>query len=147
MLKEIVGKVLNLFISKDKNKEQKEQIILDKNGILEDKFYGKNIQRSVLLVTTDSYKLVKQNNISINNGQLGENILIDYNPYHLKVGSKIQIGEVILQISQKCTLCKSLSKVNNCLSELLKDNRGIFAKVIKDGMITKNDSVYILNKQ
>ena len=138
-----VGKVLNLFISQNgvKNRIKQNGINLDKNGILKDKFYNKNIQRSVLIVSKDSYDLAKKNNIDIDYGQLGENILIDYNPYHLKIGSKIKIGDVILQISQECTLCKSLSKVNKNLPELLKDDRGVFAKVIVAGAIKDDDIV------
>jgi len=140
-----VGKVLNLFTSRNgaKNRIKQNQINLDKNGILKDKFYNKNIQRSVLIVSKDSYDLAKKNNIDINYGQLGENILIDYNPYHLKIGSKIKIGDVILEISQECTLCKSLSKVDKNLPGLLKNDRGIFAKVITTGDIVKEDRIYI----
>jgi len=145
MKNNIKGKVLNLFIAKDKKRENENQILLDKNGILGDKFYGKNIHRSVLIVSTHSYKLVEHNNIDINYGQLGENILIDYNPYHLKIGTQLKIDEVILEISQKCTLCKSLSKVDHCLSDLLKDDRGIFAKVIQEGEIQKNSEINILD--
>jgi MOSC domain-containing protein YiiM len=144
MQKQVVGEVLGLFISKNVTKEQKDSIFLDENGIVNDKFYGKNIQRSVLLVSRDSYKLVKQNNIEIKYGQLGENILIDYNPYGLEIGSQLQIGQVVLQISQRGTLCKSLSKVDPCLAELLKEKRGIFAKVISGGEIIKNDKISLL---
>ncbi len=66
-------------------------------------------------------------------GSLGENILIDYNPYHLNAGDQLRMGEVVLQISQNCTICDHLSKIDETLPTLLKDDRGIFAKVIKGG--------------
>jgi MOSC domain-containing protein YiiM len=74
---------------------------------------------------------------------LGENILIDYNPYDLPVGTKLEIGEVVLEISQHCTLCKSLTKVDNALPKLLKNDRGIFAKVVKSGNISLKDKIKI----
>ncbi len=146
MRKQKSGKVVELFISKNntENRVNQDQISLDINGVVDDKFYGKNIQRSVLLISQDSYNLVKEKNINLAYGQLGENILIDYNPYHLQIGTKIQIGEVILEISQESTLCKNLSNINHCLSELLKNDRGIFAKVLVDGIVNKRDDFYIL---
>ncbi len=145
MGKNKVGKVLELFVSEEGNKNRVNQncISLDTNGVLQDKFYGKNIQRSVLIASTNSYDLANKNNVFINYGQLGENILIDYNPYHLIVGSKIQIGNVFLEISQECTLCKSLSNIGKELPRILKKDRGIFAKVITAGTISKEDDIYI----
>lgn len=145
----LVGQVLNLCISqKDvENRIKKEKIALDEKGVLEDKFYDKNTKRSVLLASTYSYTLAKQNAIDIEYGKLGENILLDFNPYSLEIGKKLKIGEVIIEISQACTLCKSLAKVDENLPELLKQDRGIFSKVIKTGIIKKGDEVYLLPQQ
>ena len=143
-----VGKILELFISikGDLNRSNKNDIDLDENGVKNDKFYGKNIQRSVLITSMASYDLSTQNDIDMNYGQLGENILIDYNPYHLTEGSRLIIGDVILEISQQCTLCKSLAKVDENLPELLKEHRGVFAKVISSGIIHKDDIIYLQDK-
>ena len=138
--KQLVGNILELFISK----ESTHKILLDKHGIVGDKFYGKDIDRSVLISTIESYKIAQNSNIDLEYGLLGENILMDYNPYHLTTGKQIQIGEVILEISQICTLCKSLTKIDNKLPKLLKNDRGIFTKVIKSGEIKYRDKVYIL---
>ena len=143
-----VGKILELFVSVkgDLNRSNKTNIDLDTNGVKNDKFYGKNIKRSVLITSIASYDLSIQNDIDMNYGQLGENILIDYNPYHLKEGSKLIIGDVILEISHHCTLCKSLAKVDKNLPELLKEHRGVFAKVISSGIIHKDDTIHLLNQ-
>ncbi len=135
-----IGTVLKLFISK----ESVEKMVVDKDGILKDKFYAKNIERSVLLSSKDSYERAEEIGISLDFGKLGENIIMDYNPYHLEAGTTIEIGEVVLEISQKCTLCKSLTKIDNRLPKLLKDDRGIFSKVIKEGTIYRGDKIYIV---
>ncbi len=140
-----VGKVLDLFISKkDEAKRSKQmEITVDKDGVIKDKFYAKDSQRSILITTVESYELANKSNIFLEKGELGENILIDYNPYHLSIGSKIILGKVILEITQNCTLCKSLTKVDKQLPKLLKDDRGIFAKVIKSGIIKIDDTIYV----
>ena len=135
-----IGEVLELFVSK----KSVDRMLLDEKGVVNDKFYAKDIHRSVLISSIDSYILAKERDIELEYGKLGENILIDYNPYRLKSGTKIKIGEAILEISQNCTLCKSLTKIDSKLPKLLKDDRGIFAKVIKAGEIKKRDKIYLI---
>lgn len=143
------GNVLELFISikgKD-NRENKEQISLDANGVIEDKFYAKDTQRSVLITSISSYELAKEKGIDVPYSSLGENILIDINPYELIPGDRLEIGEVVLEITINCTICNSLSKVDKFLPKILANDRGIFAKTIKGGNIRKGDEVNILKYQ
>ncbi|HIC43907.1 MAG TPA: MOSC domain-containing protein [Sulfurimonas sp.] len=143
-----VGKVLKLFIS-NKNTDgttlthKKANISLDKNGVIHDKFHAKDSQRSILLSSYESYRIAKENNINMPYGSLGENILMDFNPYDLENGDQIQVGSVLLEITQHCTLCKGLSKVDPKAPKLLKDHRGIFAKTVTSGNIHLNDIVSI----
>ena len=141
-----VGKVTHLFVSVQgsSSRLEKESFNLDPKGILEDKYYDANINRSVLLTTEESYDLAKSHNIVFPFGSLGENILMDYNPYHLNPGDQLRIGEVLLEISQNCTMCDHLSKIDESLPTLLKDDRGIFAKVIEGGVIKKEDEITLL---
>ncbi len=142
-----VGKVINLFISVQgsSTRIEKESFHLDPKGIIEDKYYDKNIHRSVLITSQESYALAEKHGIQVPLGALGENILIDYNPYHLNAGDQLQMGEVLLQISQNCTICDHLSAIDTYLPTLLKEDRGIFAKVIKGGVIKKGDEIYLLD--
>lgn len=142
-----VGKILEMFISTANGRVNKKVISLDTKGVLEDKYYDKDIQRSVLIASTDSYKLAAKHGINAPYSALGENLLIDYNPYHLENGTQLKIGDLVLEISQHCTLCKSLAKVESSLPKLLKDDRGIFAKVIKSGTISQGDNIYLLNEE
>jgi MOSC domain-containing protein YiiM len=139
------GKVLKLFITSDdgkKKRESVERIELNNEGILHDKFYAQNIQRSVLLTSRESYIMASNKDIEIDYGSLGENILLDVNPYSLDAGKRLFIGNVELEITQSCTLCKGLSTLNSKLPKLLKDDRGVFAKVISGkGIINIGDIV------
>ena len=137
--------VTELFISiKNKDRENKNEIVLDMNGILEDKYYNKEVDRSILITSMDSYILAKKNDIDVKYGSLGENILIDLNPYDLNYGDKLHIGEVVLEITQNCTICNSLAKIDLNLPKVLETDRGIFAKTFKGGKIRKGDKVTIL---
>lgn len=142
-----LGGVVNaLFLSSngESSRSMLQKMTLDENGVIGDKFYAKDIARSVLLTSIDSYNLTKQNGIDVDFGLLGENILMDFNPYGLKFGTLIQIGDVLLEISQNCTICNHLSAIDKKLPKLLKDSRGIFAKVIKGGVISVGDKIAVL---
>lgn len=142
----VVGVVNALFLSNkgESSRSILQKITLDQNGVLGDKFYAKDISRSVLLTSMDSYNLTQQNGISVDFGLLGENILMDFNPYNLKIGTHIQIGNALLEISQNCTICNHLSAIDKKLPKLLKNSRGIFAKVIKGADISVGDKIIIL---
>jgi len=141
-----VGKVLNLFIAikGDASRNGLTSIEVDDKGIINDKFYNKDLERSILISSQESYQMALDNDISMPEGYLGENIFIDYNPYHLNPGDQFYIGNILLEITQNCTLCNSLSKVNSKLPKLLKNDRGIFAKAITSGTIHKNDTIKLI---
>jgi len=145
----MIGKVVKLFITQEDSRKKRvtvDTIEVTKDGVKDDKFYNKDLQRAILITSIDSYQISRDNGINIEYGTLGENILIDINPYLLAPGDKIYISGITLEITQNCTLCKGLSMVDAKLPKLLKNDRGVFAKVISEsGKITLGDKVEILN--
>ena len=137
--------VLGLYLSDEESGERlsREAISVEKNGAVGDKFYAKDPQRSILIASIDSYRLAKQEGIDIPYGSLGENILLDYNPYTIPSGTRFTIGEAVFEISQNCTLCKSLTRVDKRLPKLLKNDRGIFARVVKEGVVKIGDKIML----
>ena len=140
-----IGNVIKLYISREDNtRNNKQKLYFQNGGIKEDKFFKKDKNREILLSSIYSYELASKNSIKLDYGVLGENILIDYNPYKLPIGTKLKIGEVLFEISMNCPICKHLSKVKDGLPKLLKDDRGIFIKVLKEGFIKQSDEVYLV---
>ena len=139
-----LGTVEDLYISKHdvKDRLNQSEIVLDEDGVFIDKFYGKDKARSVLITSVFSYEKSLNEKIKISSGQLGENILVDFPLNKLNIGDQLDIGEVTLQITQNCTMCTHLSDIDERLPELLQEDRGIFAKVLKGGIIKTEDIVY-----
>jgi len=138
------GKVLSLYISEKGNSVpvHKTELQLDPKGILGDKHYDSTVERTILISTVESYHMVEEElGISMPAGYLGENILLDFNPYHLQSGQYLHIGSSILEITQYCTLCKHLGSLDKRIPKLLKNDRGIFAKVVREGTIKVGDTV------
>lgn len=135
--------IKKLFIQdKQEGLKEQESLHVDIDGVIGDKFHGKNIDRSILLTSIESYEKAQKNGIDLKYGQLGENILLDTNPCDLPQGAKLKIEDVILEITMPCTMCKSLTCIDSSLPKLLKKDRGIFAKIIKEGKITKEVKVF-----
>ena len=144
------GKVLQLYIStgvKENPRKEVSSLQVDQNGVLGDKFYGKDPNRAILVSCMQSYELARQNDIDIEEGVLGENIYIDIDPYSLLPGDLIMIGTYRFEVTQNCTLCKGLSQINSKLPKLLKDDRGIFVKAIDEGTIRVGDNVTLYKKE
>ena len=139
----LVGEVLSLHLSKPKTRLNVKSIAVDENGVIDDKFYGKDINRSILVTSLCSYDIAKEHEIELNLGELGENIVMDFNLYTLKPGEQFKIGSVVFEIAQNCTICKGLAVVDKKLPKLLKDGRGIFVKAVTSGQIDVSDGIYV----
>ena len=113
-------------------------------GILNDKFAGKDLDKTVMIVGINSYDLAKNFEVSMEFGSLGENILLDFNPHEYEIGTIFQIAESKIQIMEKCTICNHLSVFDKKLPKLLKECRGLYCKILSSGKITKNDIVNII---
>ena len=141
-----VGTVHALFISQRSIKSplKKSELRLDPRGIIDDKHYDTTPERTVLVTSLESYDMaLRELGVEMPHGYLGENLLIDYNPYRLPVGTHLHIGSTVLEITQNCTLCNHLSALDKRIPKLLKDDRGIFAKVVSQGTIHEGDTVSI----
>lgn len=118
-------------------------ISVDAGGVIGDGHYGKDPLRAVMIASTLAYDKAAQNGIALDDGALEENILVAFDPYTLPLGTRIHIGEVIVQIAQYGTICKSLTRIDSKLPKLLKGERGIFARVVQPGTIHVDDPIHI----
>lgn len=144
-----IGKVIEVFSAKKEDKKslprprvKKLELIKD-YGIKDDKFAGKDFDKTVMIVGLKSYKLAKENNIKLEYGSLGENIFLDFDPHTYEVGDILIMNEAKIQITQVCTVCSHLSHFDKKLPKLLKNHRGLYCKILENGIITKNTDVLI----
>lgn len=107
------------------------------HGIKDDKFAGKDTKRSVMIVGTIAYNIAKENDITLEHGSLGENILLDFDPHDLEIGEIIQIGEVTLKITEECSVCSHLSVHDKRLPKLVAKHRGVYCEILANGVIKK----------
>ena len=138
-----LGKVLKTFSATNESSGLSRPIVSKLNlivdyGIENDKFAGKKLDQTVMIVGLKSYEIAKQNNIDLEIGCLGENILLDFDPHDFEVGKQLFIEDTILEITQICTVCSHLSLFDNNLPTLLKGHKGLYCRIIKSGIIKEN---------
>lgn len=138
----ILGKVIGTYSApkgfKGSVRPKVEKLNLIKDyGIENDKFAGKDFDRTVMIVGLKAYEIAKQNNIELEFGSLGENILMDFDPHSLNVGDIIQIDNVKLQLTEECTVCSHLGVHDKRLPKLVAKHRGVYCKILDDGIIKK----------
>ena len=105
--------------------------------------------RAVLIMTTDVMKQLKTEGWPLKPGDIGENLTVDGIPYQsFEIGNKYRVGDVELQITEKCNPCTRLAnlpyvgenKVNEFI-KTMKNRRGWYAKVLKEGTVRTNDKI------
>ncbi len=141
-----LGKVLEIFSASKGSSglprpKVEELLLIEGHGIDNDKFAGEELHKTVMIIGLKSYEMAKENGIDLKRGSYGENILFDFDPHLLNISQRLQIGDTILEITEKCTLCNHLSVFGAKLPKLIKNHRGLYCKIIKGGVITKNLAV------
>lgn len=112
------------------------------HGIIGDKFAGHDLNKTVLIVGQNSYDLAKEQGIALEPGSFGENILLDFDPHQFDIGTTFQIGESILEITERCTICSHLGVFGQKLPSIVKDCRGLYCKIIHDGVCAPYTDVW-----
>jgi len=138
------GKVRAVCVSKTKgNKKQNIKIaILKENfGIIDDAHAGSS--RQVSLLAEEAIEKMKAKGLSLNYGDFGENIVIQgIDLKSLSIATKMNVGkEVVLEISEIGKTCVSRCAIYYKVGDCIMPSEGVFAKVIKGGMIKVGDRV------
>ncbi len=140
---EILGSVTEVFsATKDSSglprPKARSLILIEGYGIKNDKFAGDELHKTVMIIGLKSYVMAKDKGMDLVKGSYGENILLDFDPHTLGVGERLQLGDSIIEITERCTLCNHLSVFGSKLPKLIKNHRGLYCKIIKGGEITKD---------
>lgn len=108
--------------------------------------------RAVLIFTTDILEQLNNEGWPVNAGDLGENITIEGLAYaKIAVGTKISVGEITIEVTEKADPCKNLFALSYIGNEkrkeflkTMKNRRGWYARVLTEGMIKVNDEIKLI---
>ena len=143
------GKVVAVSIGHRKGEKKTNirecKLIVDKG--LEDDAHAGNWHRQVSLLAVESISRIKDKGLDVRPGDFAENITTKgLKLWGMPIGTLLQVGQKaiieVTQIGKEChTRCAIYHQVGDCVMP----KEGIFARVIKGGMIRPDDSIKRLN--
>lgn len=114
------------------------------HGIVGDAHAG-DWHRQVSLLDLSSFEKMKIKGINLKVGSFAENITTEgLNLYSLSIGTKLQIGETIQELTQIGKECHHGCAIKQTVGDCVMPREGIFTKVLKDGIVKIGDSILVL---
>jgi len=125
-------------------KKEQPQIAVRENWGIDGDAHAGDWHRQVSLLAGESIDGVKLTLPTLKNGAFAENIItrgIDLNT--LQIGDRLQVGDqVVLEITQIGKECHNNGcAIKKATGDCIMPREGIFAKVIKGGAVSKDDSI------
>ncbi|GAB5046842.1 MOSC domain-containing protein [Thermodesulfovibrio sp. TK110] len=141
----MIGKVVSINISKNKGTTKKatlEAMVIENFGIEGDAHAGSHSYRQISLLSVESIKKMRAKDLNLNYGDFAENITTQgIDLLSLPVGTKLKIGECILEITQHGKSCHSKCEIFKAVGDCIMPKEGVFAKVLKGGKIKVGDEI------
>lgn len=117
---------------------------IENYGIENDAHAG-NWHRQVSLLSYEKIEEFKSEGAKIDAGSFGENIIVEgFDLSKIPVGSRLQSGEVILEITQIGKECHSHCQIYKAMGDCIMPREGIFAKVVNGGELETGDEIELL---
>ncbi len=115
------------------------------HGIVGDAHAG-NWHRQVSLLGQESVEKMKAVFPDIPVGAFAENILTEgLILYTLPVGTRLQVGEVLLEVTQIGKECHAHCAIRQQVGDCVMPREGIFAIVLEEGTIRAGDTITVLH--
>ena len=125
-------------------KKEQDQVEVQVNWGIEGDAHAGDWHRQISLLAGESIDGVKEVLPTLKNGAFAENIItrgIELNT--LQIGDRLQVGDqVVLEITQIGKEChNSGCAIKKATGDCIMPREGIFARVIKGGVVVKDDSI------
>ena len=139
-----MGTIRSICISEEKG-TQKHEIpeaeIVEDWGIRGDAHAGK-WHRQVSLLGLDQIEEFRARGAEVEFGAFGENLVVEgFHFRELPVGTRFQIGDVLLEMTQIGKECHSHCLIYKVMGDCIMPREGVFAKVLHGGTIRPGDSM------
>ena len=143
-----MSKVLAICISKHKGtlkNEVSEANFIEEFGIEGDAHAGK-WHRQVSLLALEKIEDFRNKGGNVDFGAFGENLVVDGIELHkLPVGQQLQVGEVLLEVTQIGKECHDKCAIYYQVGECIMPKNGIFTRVLKGGKVKVGDKCELVD--
>ena len=145
-----MGKLVAINISEKRGTEKKEiqeaELVAD-FGIAGDAHAGK-WRRQVSLLSFEKIEDFKARGARIENGAFVENLIVSgFDFKTLPLGTRFQIGDALLEMTQIGKECHSHCEIFKRMGECIMPREGVFAVVLRGGTIQKGDTIELVTEK
>lgn len=106
--------------------------------------HGGNWHRQVSLLSYDKVKAFNDRGANVDDGAFGENLVVEGLDFRaMLVGTRLKCGSVELEMTQIGKECHSHCAIFKRMGECIMPREGVFAKVIKEGIIRPGDEMTV----
>ena len=142
-----VGKILAICISEKKGTQKKpieSARLVEEWGIEGDAHVGK-WHRQVSMLSFEKIEAFREKGADVDFGAFGENLVVEgFDLSKVPVGTKFQIGEAILELTQIGKECHSHCAIYKVMGDCIMPREGVFTRVLKGGEIKAGDEITML---
>ncbi len=142
--------VLAVCISEKKGTEKKEveKIVLKEDWGIEGDAHAGKWHRQVSLLAFEKIDAFRKKGAEVDFGAFGENIIVGgVDLRSLPVGTVLEIGEARLRVTQIGKECHSHCNIYKKMGDCIMPREGIFAEVLKEGVVQKGESIKVIEKE
>jgi MOSC domain-containing protein YiiM len=118
--------------------------LIEGHGVEHDAHAGSG-HRQVSLLSLEKIEDFKKRGATVSYGDFGENLVvagIDF--VTLPLGTRLAVGEILLEITQIGKECHTGCAIYRSMGECIMPTQGVFAKVLRGGLLTTGASMTVL---
>lgn len=143
------GKIVAVCRSANKGERKKdieEALLIEEYGMDKDAHSG-DWHRQVSLLALESISKMREKGLNVHPGDFAENITTSgLMLISLPIGQKLQLGDdVVLEVTQLGKECHERCAIYYQAGDCVMPREGIFARVIKGGMVRNGDPVRLIS--
>lgn len=118
-------------------------------GLTGDAHADSGTHRQVSLLAIESINKMRNRGFNVNPGDFAENLTTEGIDIALvPVGTEVAVGnEIVLEISQIGKDCHTGCAIYQLLGKCIMPKEGVFAKVIRGGVVKVGDEIKIINNE
>lgn len=145
------GKIVSLHIGAEKGASKpavaSAELIAD-YGVKGDAHAGHKPHRQISLFESEVLRAVQNEGIDVGAEELNANLFTENLRLEtLASGSRLRIGEAIIEITEARKPCGSLTKIDRRLPRRLYRNLGVFGKIITGGIARTGDAIELITPE
>ena len=144
------AEVVAVSISRKKGTSKEnipEGFLVENHGFRNDAHAG-NWHRQVSLLAIESIDRARAAGVSVGPGDFAENITTrGIELVKLPIGTKLRISnDVVMEVTQIGKECHTKCAIYHQVGDCVMPKEGIFARVLKGGVVKKHDAIEIIEK-